>query len=51
MRCVDRPFSEVLNTYFKDAPTEKLLTVLLNGYLSDDPTELTAGALAPIFGY
>jgi phytoene dehydrogenase-like protein/uncharacterized membrane protein len=50
MRWMDRPFSEMLDRYFKDLRLKKLLTVL-TGYLSDDPTVLTTGALAPIFGY
>jgi phytoene dehydrogenase-like protein len=50
MRWMDRPFSEMLDTYFKDVRLKKLLTVL-TGYLSDDPTVLTTGELAPIFGY
>ena len=50
MKWMDRPFGEMLDSYFKDEGLKQFLSTL-TGYLSDDPTVLTVGAMAPIFGY
>ena len=50
MKWMERPFGEMLDTYFKDEQLKQFLSTL-TGYLSDDPTVLTVGAMAPIFGY
>lgn len=50
MNWMDKPFGEMLDTYFKDDKLKGFLSTL-TGYLSDDPTVLTVGAMAPIFGY
>ena len=47
---MDRPFIEMLDTFFKDARVKELLCAL-TGYLSDDPKSLSVGNMAPIFGY
>jgi all-trans-retinol 13,14-reductase len=47
---MDRPFGEMLNTYFQDDQLKRFLSAL-TGYLTDDPNQLTVGAMAPIFGY
>jgi all-trans-retinol 13,14-reductase len=47
---MDRPFGEMLATYFQDERLKRFLSAL-TGYLSDDSTVLTVGAMAPIFGY
>ncbi len=47
---MERPFGEMLDTYFKDARLKEFLSAL-TGYLTDDPNQLTVGAMAPIFGY
>ena len=50
MKWMDRPFGEMLDTYFKDEELKQFLSTL-TGYLSDDSSVLTVGAMAPIFGY
>jgi phytoene dehydrogenase-like protein/uncharacterized membrane protein len=47
---MERPFGEMLDTYFDDEKLKRFLSAL-TGYLSDDPNVLTVGAMAPIFGY
>jgi all-trans-retinol 13,14-reductase len=47
---MERPFGEMLDTYFQDEYLKCFLSAL-TGYLSDDSTLLTVGAMAPIFGY
>ena len=47
---LDRPFVEMLNTFFSD-PRIKDFLAALTGYLSDDPKALSVGNMAPIFGY
>jgi phytoene dehydrogenase-like protein/uncharacterized membrane protein len=47
---MDRPFGEMLDTYFQEARLKRFLSAL-TGYLTDDPVLLTVGAMAPIFGY
>lgn len=47
---MDRPFGEMLETFFQDERLKRFLSAL-TGYLSDDSTVLTVGAMAPIFGY
>lgn len=50
MRWMGRPFQEMLDHYIPDRAGQRLLTVL-TGYLSDRADLLTAGQMAPIFGY
>jgi len=47
---MDRPFGEILDTYFQDDRLKRFLSAL-TGYLTDDTSVLTVGAMAPIFGY
>lgn len=47
---MDRPFVEMLDEFFCE-PRLKDLLCALSGYLSDDPKALSAGNMAPIFGY
>lgn len=49
-RWMGRPFQEMLDHYIPDRAGQRLLTVL-TGYLSDRADLLTAGQMAPIFGY
>lgn len=49
-RWMVRPFQEMLDHYIPDPAGQRLLTVL-TGYLSDRADLLTAGQMAPIFGY
>ncbi len=49
-RWMGRPFPEMLDHYIPDRAGPRLLTVL-TGYLSDWADLLTAGQMAPIFGY
>ena len=47
---MDRPFVEMLDSFFTN-PALKELLCALTGYLSDNPRALTVGNMAPIFGY
>ncbi len=47
---MDRPFGDMLDTYFQDDRLKRFLSAL-TGYLTDDTSVLTVGAMAPIFGY
>lgn len=49
-RWMDVPFGQMLDAHVRDARLRRVLGVL-GGYLADDPRALTAGAMAPIFGY
>jgi all-trans-retinol 13,14-reductase len=49
-RWMQVPFGAMLDTFFREPLLKEFLSVL-TGYLSDDPRTLTAGAVAPIFGY
>lgn len=49
-RWMGRPFQEMLDHYIPAPAGQRLLTVL-TGYLSDRADLLTAGQMAPIFGY
>ncbi|MCP5367128.1 MAG: NAD(P)/FAD-dependent oxidoreductase [Hyphomicrobiales bacterium] len=49
-RWMQRPFSEMLDTFLDDAGLKAVLSSL-SGYLADDAGALTVGQMAPIFGY
>lgn len=49
-RWMDVPFGKMLDAHFRDPLLKRFLSVL-TGYLTDNPAELTAAAMAPIFGY
>ncbi|HYL79788.1 MAG TPA: NAD(P)/FAD-dependent oxidoreductase [Candidatus Acidoferrum sp.] len=49
-RWMETPFGEMLDVHFRDPRLKQFLSAL-TGYLSDRPETLTAGAMAPIFGY
>ncbi|HBH01579.1 MAG TPA: all-trans-retinol 13,14-reductase [Candidatus Rokubacteria bacterium] len=50
IRWMDVPFTAMLDAHLREPKLRELLMVL-SGYLSDRPERLTAGAMAPIFGY
>lgn len=47
---MDRPFTEMLEEFFRDQRLKDLMCTL-TGYLSDNPASLTVGNMAPIFGF
>ena len=49
-RWMNRSFQEMLDTYFKSPQLQHLLSSLTS-YITDDPSQLSVGAMAPIFGY
>ncbi len=49
-RWMDVPYPAMIDRFFRDERLKGFLT-LLTGYLTDRPGDLTAGAMAPIFGY
>ncbi|KUK40718.1 MAG: All-trans-retinol 13,14-reductase, partial [Clostridia bacterium 62_21] len=49
-RWMDVPYTAMLDRFFRD-PRLKRFLLLLTGYLSDRPETLTAGQMAPLFGY
>jgi phytoene dehydrogenase-like protein/intracellular septation protein A len=49
-RWLNSSFQEMLDAYFDDARLKRFLSSL-TGYLTDDPSQLSVGAMAPIFGY
>jgi phytoene dehydrogenase-like protein len=50
MRWMEVPFSAMLERFIADATLRTVLSSLTE-YLTDEPAALTAGAMAPIFGY
>ncbi len=46
----ERPFGAMLDSYFQDTRLKRFLSTLTS-YLTDDATQLTVGAMAPIFGF
>ncbi len=49
-RWMNRPLGAMVDAHLRE-PRLKEFVFALSGYLSDDPTVLSAGAMAPIFGY
>ena len=50
LHAMHTPFGTMVDAHVRD-PRLKRLLAILTGYLSDNPRELTAAAMAPIFGY
>lgn len=49
-RWVERPFSDLLDGFVENADARSLLTTIAE-YVTDEPDRLTAGEMAPLFGY